>query len=99
MSNPIRLPNRAVDIAPAESPRVPGTQEVVYRHGEVETVPATGAGSWIHGYVVSGSVRLEVDDRDWLCGPGDSIALDGLLAHRVAGVSRRPARVVWFSMP
>ncbi|MCS5735170.1 cupin domain-containing protein [Herbiconiux daphne] len=96
MAEPLRLQHPLQHIAPTPPQRNVDMHESTYRSGDRETVPPAEARSWVHGYVVSGSVRLAVDDRDWGCGPGDSIVIDGKRGYHVTGESDDPARVVWF---
>ncbi|MFB2579792.1 hypothetical protein ACEXQD_00945 [Herbiconiux sp. P15] len=73
-----------------------GLFEASYCRGDVETVPPDEEGGWMHGYVVSGELRLEVGASGWTVLCGDSLALDCGVGFRVIGVSEQPAQVVWF---
>ncbi|MGA1835388.1 cupin domain-containing protein [Herbiconiux sp. 11R-BC] len=97
MSEPLRTQHPLQHLAPVAPWSDVDMHESTYREGDLETVPPARTHSWIHGYVVSGSVRLGIDDGDWRCGPGDSIVIDGRRGYRVTGESTDPARVVWFT--
>lgn len=48
------------------------------------------------GYVVSGSLRVEVAGRATVLGPGDSIAFTSTAVHRLSNPGPDEVRAVWF---
>ena len=48
------------------------------------------------GYVVSGTLRVEVDDQAIVLGPGDSITFTSTAVHRLSNPGPDDAHAVWF---
>jgi transcriptional regulator with XRE-family HTH domain len=53
-----------------------------------------GGQEW--GYVVDGRLGVTVGFDDYVLDPGDSIALDSSLPHRLYAIGDAPAHAVWF---
>lgn len=70
--------------------------EVVYAPG------ATGSADYIrhegreYGVIISGMLNVEVDGRQSVIGPGDSIVFDSMLPHRFWNETSEEVRAVWF---
>jgi transcriptional regulator with XRE-family HTH domain len=71
----------------------------------LEVGGSTGHESYTHGdseemlLVFSGTVRLELGERSFTMGPGDSIDYRSSVAHRVANVGADPAEVLFVISP
>jgi transcriptional regulator with XRE-family HTH domain len=48
------------------------------------------------GYVLSGSLRVNIGFDEHLLGPGDAITFDSSVPHRLANVGDQPVHAVWF---
>ena len=53
-----------------------------------------GGQEW--GYVVSGQLGVTIGFEDFVLGPGDSIALDSTIPHRLYNVGTEPVHGIWF---
>ena len=96
MNDPARLSPRLPMPTSVQPERRVGLFESSYRLGDVETMPPDEEGGWMHGYVASGEIRLEIHDGGWTARCGDSLVLDCGAGFRVIGASENPAQVIWF---
>ena len=53
-----------------------------------------GGQEW--GYVVSGTLGVTIGFDDYVLGPGDSIAIDSTIPHRLYNVGDEPVHGIWF---
>lgn len=53
--------------------------------------------AYLYGYVVEGSIEVELIDRTVVLQEGDSVAFDRGEAHAVRNPGPHPARAVWFA--
>lgn len=53
-----------------------------------------GGQEW--GYVVSGRLGVTIGFDDYVLGPGDSIAIDSSIPHRLYNVGEEPVHGIWF---
>jgi transcriptional regulator with XRE-family HTH domain len=53
-----------------------------------------GGQEW--GYVVSGALGVTIGFEDYVLGPGDSIAIDSTIPHRLYNVGSEPVHGIWF---
>jgi transcriptional regulator with XRE-family HTH domain len=53
-----------------------------------------GGQEW--GYVISGTLGVTIGFDDYVLGPGDAIALDSSIPHRLYNVGDEPVHGVWF---
>lgn len=51
-----------------------------------------------YGLVLEGRLRVTVGDDEHDLGPGDSIAFDSSLPHRLENIGDSPVRAVWFAL-
>ena len=51
-----------------------------------------------YGYLVSGRLEIEIDERRVEVGPGDAVSFDSARPHRFFAVGDAPARAVWFNV-
>jgi len=49
-----------------------------------------------YGYVVSGTLRVQIAFEEHELGPGDSIAFDSTLPHRLSNAGDVPVHAIWF---
>lgn len=49
-----------------------------------------------YGYVVSGTLGIEIGFTEYELGPGDSIAFDSTTPHRLFNKGEVPVRAIWF---
>lgn len=49
-----------------------------------------------YGYVMSGSLTIQIGFQEYELGPGDSIAFDSSTPHRFCNNGTEPAMAVWF---
>jgi transcriptional regulator with XRE-family HTH domain len=49
-----------------------------------------------YGYVISGTLGIQIGFQEHELGPGDSIAFDSTLPHRLYNKGDEPVRAVWF---
>jgi mannose-6-phosphate isomerase-like protein (cupin superfamily) len=49
-----------------------------------------------YGYVLSGTLGIQIGFRDYELGPGDSIAFDSTTPHRLYNKGDVPVEAVWF---
>jgi len=49
-----------------------------------------------YGYVVAGTLRIHIGFDEHELGPGDSIAFDSTLPHRLVNIGDVPVRAIWF---
>jgi transcriptional regulator with XRE-family HTH domain len=72
---------------------------VSYEPGmDVEGRPTARHRGREYGYLVSGRLVIEVEDRRVEVGPGDSVSLDSSRPHRFSALGKEPARAVWFNV-
>jgi len=48
------------------------------------------------GYVLAGSLRVNIGFDEFVLGPGDAITFDSSVPHRLSNDGDEPARAVWF---
>lgn len=48
------------------------------------------------GYVLSGSLRVNIDFDEFVLGPGDAISFDSAAPHRLSNDGHEPVCAVWF---
>jgi transcriptional regulator with XRE-family HTH domain len=48
------------------------------------------------GYVITGTLRIQIAFEEHELGPGDSIAFDSTLPHRLVNVGDVPVHAIWF---
>jgi transcriptional regulator with XRE-family HTH domain len=53
-----------------------------------------GGQEW--GYVVSGRLGVTIGFEDYVLGPGDAIAIDSTIPHRLYNVGDEPVHGIWF---
>lgn len=51
-------------------------------------------GEW--GYVLSGTLRVNIGFDEFVLGPGDAISFDSSVPHRLSNDGDEPVRAVWF---
>ncbi len=51
-----------------------------------------------YGYMVSGRLAIEIDDRRVELGPGDAVSFDSRTPHRFSAIGDEAARAVWFNV-
>jgi transcriptional regulator with XRE-family HTH domain len=51
-----------------------------------------------YGFMVSGRLAIEIDDRRVELGPGDAVSFDSRHPHRFTAVGDEAARAVWFNV-
>jgi transcriptional regulator with XRE-family HTH domain len=72
---------------------------VTYEPGvETERHPPARHTGREYGYMVSGRLAIEIDDRRVEVGPGDAISFDSRHPHRFSAVGEEAARAVWFNV-
>jgi transcriptional regulator with XRE-family HTH domain len=72
---------------------------VTYEPGvDVQGRPAARHSGREYGYMVSGRLAIELDDRRVEVGPGDAVSFDSSHPHRFSAVGAEPARAVWFNV-
>jgi mannose-6-phosphate isomerase-like protein (cupin superfamily) len=49
-----------------------------------------------YGYVISGSLGIQIGFKEYVLGPGDSIAFDSTRPHRLFNKGDTPVHAVWF---
>jgi transcriptional regulator with XRE-family HTH domain len=49
-----------------------------------------------YGYVMSGTLGIQIGFQEYELGPGDSIAFDSTVPHRLFNKSDVPVRAIWF---
>lgn len=49
-----------------------------------------------YGYVVTGTLRIQIGFEEHELGPGDAIAFDSTLPHRLSNVGDVPVHAIWF---
>jgi len=49
-----------------------------------------------YGYVISGSLGIQIGFKEYVLGPGDSIAFDSTRPHRLFNKGDTPVQAVWF---
>lgn len=48
------------------------------------------------GYVLSGTLHVNIGFEEYVLGPGDTITFDSAVPHRLSNRGREPVRAVWF---
>ena len=72
---------------------------VTYEPGvETSERPAARHSGREYGYMVSGRLAIEIDDRRVELGPGDAVSFDSRQPHRFSAVGEEAARAVWFNV-
>ena len=51
-----------------------------------------------YGFVISGTLRIEVGDESLELGPGDSVVFDSDTPHRFRAVGDQPVQAVWLNL-
>ncbi|MDQ0302553.1 cupin domain-containing protein [Ancylobacter polymorphus] len=51
------------------------------------------------GYVVSGSMELEIGDKSYVLNAGDCVAFDSDIAHRFWSRGSKSASILWVNAP
>jgi transcriptional regulator with XRE-family HTH domain len=49
-----------------------------------------------YGYIISGELRVRIEEVEYSLGPGDSIAFDSERPHRLFNAGEIPVHAVWF---
>jgi transcriptional regulator with XRE-family HTH domain len=82
--------------------RISAAANAVFQGLMVEIEPDRGSGGapYTHdadeiGYVIDGTIDLEIDGKPYRLGPGDCFAFSSRLPHRFHNPGPRPARVIW----
>lgn len=66
----------------------------------VDEAAGTGSDMLFHtgrefGYVLEGEAQLELGFEQYMLHPGDSVAFDSTLPHRLTNVGQTPMRILW----
>ncbi|MGH2591506.1 MAG: cupin domain-containing protein [Actinomycetota bacterium] len=49
-----------------------------------------------YGYVTSGTLSIQIGFQEYVLGPGDSIAFDSTIPHRLFNKGDVPVHAIWF---
>ena len=49
-----------------------------------------------YGYIISGTLTVQIGFQEYELGPGDSIAFDSTTPHRLYNTGDEPVQAVWF---
>ncbi len=73
-----------VEIILSEFPPGSSTGEMEYRHSGLECA-----------VVIEGELNVELEDKEYVLRPGDSIVFDSASQHRISNVGDKPAKAIW----
>ncbi|MCE2532481.1 MAG: helix-turn-helix domain-containing protein [Acidimicrobiia bacterium] len=69
-----------------------------YEPGTASAVQVTHHGGYEYGYVLEGTLTVELQNTAHQLEPGDSIAFESTRPHRIVNEGRRRARAVWVNL-
>lgn len=69
-----------------------------YEPGTASAVQVTHHGGYEYGYVLEGTLTVELQNAAHQLEPGDSIAFESTRPHRIVNQGRRRARAVWVNL-
>lgn len=69
-----------------------------YEPGTASSVQVTHHGGYEYGYVLEGTLTVELQHTAHHLEPGDSIAFESTRPHRIVNGGRRRARAVWVNL-
>lgn len=55
-------------------------------------------GGYEYGYVLEGSLTIDIEGESHTLGPGDSVAYDSTRSHRIINQSEDPVRTLWVNL-
>jgi transcriptional regulator with XRE-family HTH domain len=69
-----------------------------YRPNAGTSRVAQGHAGFEHGFIIKGTLTVEIEGESYVLAPGDLISYDSYRAHRIWNHSKRSAKALWFNI-